>query len=106
MLHPAAEKKTRTVSEIPRCPFLSCKQLLDAHFKFSAKTQLPANPYTEMLWNIILEGVMTKPHVHQQLLRSTYSINTYTETMQTPPQLQPTDEFSRSLILQNCPRKP
>lgn len=52
-----------------------------------------------MLWNIILEGVMTKPHVLQQLLRSTYSINTYMKTMQTSPQPQPTDEFSRSLIL-------
>ena len=41
-----------------------------------AKIQLPANLYTETLRNIILEGVMTKPHVHQQLLRSTYSINT------------------------------
>lgn len=61
MLYPAGEKKTRTASEIPRCPFPSCKQLLDTHFKFSAKIQLPANLYTEMLWNIILEGVMTKP---------------------------------------------
>lgn len=34
-----------------------------------AKTQLLAKLYTETLWNIILEGVMTKPHVHQQLLR-------------------------------------
>lgn len=99
MLHPAGEKKTRTASETPRCPFLSCKQLLDTHFKFSAKIQLPANLYTEMLWNIVLEGVMTKPHVLQQLLRSTYSINTYMKTMQTSPQPQPTDEFSRSLIL-------
>lgn len=99
MLHPAGEKKTRTASEIPRCPFPSCKQLLNTHFKFSAKIQLLANLYTEMLWNIIPEGVMTKPHVHQQLLRSTYSINTYMETMQTSPRPQPTDEFCRSLIL-------
>lgn len=98
MLHPAGEKKTRTASEISRSPFLSCKQLLDTHFKFSAKIQLSANLYTEMLWNIILEGVMTKPYVHQQLLRSTYSINTYMETMQTS-QPRPTDEFCRSLIL-------
>lgn len=42
---------------------------------------------------------MTKPHVHQHLLRSTYSINTYMETMQTSPRPQPTDEFCRSVIL-------
>lgn len=36
MLHPAREKETRTASEIPKCPFPSCKQLLYTHFKYSA----------------------------------------------------------------------
>lgn len=78
MLHPASEKKTRTASETPECPFLSptnsaCTHILNL---VHAKIQLPASLYTETLWNSVLEGVMTKPHVHQQLLRSTYSINT------------------------------
>lgn len=78
MLHPASEKKTRTASETAERPFLSPTNSSRTHTLnlVHAKIQLPANLYTETLWNIILEGVMTKPHAHQQLLRSTYSINT------------------------------
>jgi len=77
MLHPAGEK-TRTASQTPECAFLSPANSSRTHILnlVQAKIQLPDNLYTETLWSIILKGVMTKPHVHQQLLRSTDSINT------------------------------